>query len=199
MSTTFMRGHRRENIVGGDPKEGHYDLRVRHENLNARTNIRRHDGHRSPIVPGHAMMGTHYQHTLQCTECWNSFPRSEFHNMAVRSEDRARNGCNIRCRTCGHGRQYSHGYVVDDFCVKDDVDASDTDVDMKEISDTETETGNTSEDLYEVERILKCRVDDDGQLKYLVLWAGYPEEEATWEPEDHFTTAKTVQDFWDSI
>lgn len=43
------------------------------------------------------------------------------------------------------------------------------------------------EDVYDVERILAEKVDDLGEHVYLVKWDGYPDEECTWEPAEHFT------------
>ena len=41
-------------------------------------------------------------------------------------------------------------------------------------------------DEYEVEKILKHRVKRDGSMEFLTHWKGYPVEEATWEPPQHF-------------
>lgn len=52
-----------------------------------------------------------------------------------------------------------------------------------------TETEQYSEDQeFEVERILSETKDQYNRLRYLILWAGYPEHKATWEPK------KNVQD-----
>lgn len=40
-----------------------------------------------------------------------------------------------------------------------------------------------------VEKILNVK-KVRGQLKYLVLWKGYPREEATWEPFSHLKDAQ---------
>jgi chromo domain-containing protein 1 len=48
----------------------------------------------------------------------------------------------------------------------------------------------TSDQEFLVERILAERreADENGKAYYLILWAGYPEEKATWEPK------KNIQD-----
>ena len=44
-----------------------------------------------------------------------------------------------------------------------------------------------NEPRFEVERILRWRkASRTGRKEYLTLWTGYPIEEATWEPEEHF-------------
>ena len=44
--------------------------------------------------------------------------------------------------------------------------------------------------VFNVERILRwCWMEGQRRRKeYLVLWSGYPIEEATWEPTSHFTS-----------
>ena len=51
------------------------------------------------------------------------------------------------------------------------------------------------EPRFEVEKILRWRRKAGGNhtKEYLVLWAGYPLEEATWEPEEHFDDAAALQ------
>ena len=48
---------------------------------------------------------------------------------------------------------------------------------------------------YEVERIHKHR-GSPSQLSYLVLWKGYPIEEATWVDETAFLDTQVVRDYW---
>jgi hypothetical protein len=38
---------------------------------------------------------------------------------------------------------------------------------------------------YEVEELLRYRMNEDGDEFYLVKWLGFPVEEATWEPSNH--------------
>ena len=42
------------------------------------------------------------------------------------------------------------------------------------------------EDEYEVEKILRHRIKRDGSMEFLTHWKGFPVEEATWEPPQHF-------------
>jgi hypothetical protein len=42
--------------------------------------------------------------------------------------------------------------------------------------------------VFLVESIVAEKKDSDGRIKYLIFWAGYPEEKATWEPK------KNIQD-----
>ncbi|RVX66437.1 hypothetical protein B0A52_09667 [Exophiala mesophila] len=50
------------------------------------------------------------------------------------------------------------------------------------------------EELYRVERILAERLEADEKI-YLVKWAGYPDEECTWEPKENFTELETITDW----
>ena len=51
-----------------------------------------------------------------------------------------------------------------------------------------------NEPRYEVERILRWRkAGRTGKKEYLTLWTGYPIEEATWEPEEHFADPEALQ------
>ena len=47
--------------------------------------------------------------------------------------------------------------------------------------------------IYTVDKILNVK-KVRGQLKYLVLWKGYPREQATWEPLSHLEDAKPELD-----
>lgn len=51
------------------------------------------------------------------------------------------------------------------------------------------------EQAYEVERILKHR-GKHPRLSYLVLWRGYPIEQATWEDSAQFLDTQVVRDYW---
>ena len=46
---------------------------------------------------------------------------------------------------------------------------------------------------YEVQAILRHR-GKGAKRQYLILWKGYPLDEATWEPESHLTHAPEVQE-----
>jgi hypothetical protein len=48
---------------------------------------------------------------------------------------------------------------------------------------------------YEIKRILDQRIQH-GKQEYLVHWKGYPVEEATWEPQDHFDGLDAINRFW---
>lgn len=45
---------------------------------------------------------------------------------------------------------------------------------------------------YEMERTCDHMLTDDGELKYLVKWLGYPKDEMTWEPEEHLMSAQEM-------
>ena len=51
-------------------------------------------------------------------------------------------------------------------------------------------TDDAEPPVFEVERILRWRWASGQRRKkeYLVLWSGYPIDEATWEPAAHFTS-----------
>ena len=57
---------------------------------------------------------------------------------------------------------------------------------------TDTEVSEVS---YEIEKILDER-RKHGRQEYLVHWKGYPEDEATWEPDDHFDDLDIITRFW---
>ena len=53
------------------------------------------------------------------------------------------------------------------------------------------------ETVYDVEKILEARVDDNGTLEYLVTWLGYGDEHNSWEPAEELTQAAAkVRDFY---
>ncbi len=55
---------------------------------------------------------------------------------------------------------------------------------------------STTNDVFEVERILEKRVRKGEGVQYLVKWVGYPDSDNTWESEDNFATCKDlVEDF----
>jgi hypothetical protein len=47
-----------------------------------------------------------------------------------------------------------------------------------------------------VERVLGEREVKNGQMQYLVLWEGWPVEDATWEPASYLTHAQEVINDW---
>ena len=47
-------------------------------------------------------------------------------------------------------------------------------------------------DLFNVEKILKKKRAEDGELRYLVKWEGYGNEENTWEPAENFSGCPQV-------
>lgn len=49
-----------------------------------------------------------------------------------------------------------------------------------------------SEEVYDVERILAEKTEDN-TVKYLVKWQGYPDEQCTWEPAEHFNTTDSLK------
>ena len=49
------------------------------------------------------------------------------------------------------------------------------------VADPPKEQSPTSENAFEVERIIKKR-HQNGEVKYLVKWYGYDEKDNTWEP-----------------
>lgn len=73
-----------------------------------------------------------------------------------------------------------------------------TDVEMRDVDDDDISVTSTvpseQESEYEVETILSERTQDD-QPMYLVKWAGYPIERATWEPAESFFNDETFSDW----
>ncbi len=51
------------------------------------------------------------------------------------------------------------------------------------------------DDLLDVEDILDVRTRR-GVVEYLVHWGGYPESQATWEPETQFVDLTKIEEFW---
>jgi hypothetical protein len=52
-------------------------------------------------------------------------------------------------------------------------------------------------DVYEVEKILAHRTDEEGGgVEYFVKWKDFPSEANTWEPEGNFIERKCINDYW---
>lgn len=51
-----------------------------------------------------------------------------------------------------------------------------------------------NETVFAAEKILKHRIDD-GKNQYLVKWAGYPKNQATWEPEENILDRRLIDVF----
>ncbi|KAF9272993.1 hypothetical protein BGZ68_001931 [Mortierella alpina] len=62
------------------------------------------------------------------------------------------------------------------------------------VDTTMEETDNST---YEVQKVLSHRGEDEN-LEFLVLWKGYSEEEATWEPSLNFNEQRCIRDYWKS-
>lgn len=62
------------------------------------------------------------------------------------------------------------------------------------ISITST-AASAQRDNYFVEGVIAEREDDDGEMKYLVRWEGYPDERCTWEPASNFENEATLLDW----
>ncbi|XP_043921103.1 chromodomain Y-like protein [Protopterus annectens] len=54
----------------------------------------------------------------------------------------------------------------------------------------------SSEELYEVERIIDKKRNKKGKIEYLVRWKGYDSDDDTWEPEQHLVNCEEyINDF----
>ncbi|XP_062983113.1 M-phase phosphoprotein 8 isoform X2 [Elgaria multicarinata webbii] len=54
------------------------------------------------------------------------------------------------------------------------------------------ESEEDEDDVYEVERILDVKTDEDGKIVYKVRWKGYSPDDDTWEPEEHLEDCREV-------
>ena len=63
-----------------------------------------------------------------------------------------------------------------------------------EDQDAISETLIDDETMYNAEKILECRTLN-GQVQYLVKWAGYPLSDATWEPETNILDPRLLANF----
>ncbi|RZF48229.1 hypothetical protein LSTR_LSTR006196 [Laodelphax striatellus] len=64
---------------------------------------------------------------------------------------------------------------------------------LKAFNDEKT-GGRDASSSYDVDRILGKRIRKE-KLYYLVKWKGYPESEASWEPEENLDCDKLLRDF----
>jgi len=55
------------------------------------------------------------------------------------------------------------------------------------------------EPVYEVEKILAHREDQEGRLSYLVKWLDYPSSANSWEPASHFKQIKLIKEYHKGI
>lgn len=51
------------------------------------------------------------------------------------------------------------------------------------------------QETYDVEDILDHRMRD-GKTEYFVKWLGYPSNQNTWEPENHFDSLEPIEQYW---
>lgn len=164
--------------------EHHRDGRVRDDHTHARTCVRYgpvgSKRHRAHLTEGVFMAGTHYTATKQCTQCGVTKPFVEFENMAVRPEDRKKNGPNIRCRSC-QVNQYQNGYLMDGFVEEDSTDSEEET--WSSSSDDDEDDDELPEGEYHIDYLMDMR-NVHGQTEYLVKWRDYDVTEATWEPLD---------------
>jgi len=184
-----LHGHRHAAIVDGRAFEQHRDGRVKPANTHARTCIRHGPigGKRTRGFMNPVLSGTSYAATMPCLTCGIVKPSAMFDNMAIHPDDRRLNGKNLHCRRC-QKTQYENGYRLDDFVVSDDEDMED-----------EEDEDEDDEDVYEVEEILDYVSDPrTGALSFLIKWQGYPDEQNTWEPEEHLSP-ELVQEFLASV
>ena len=62
--------------------------------------------------------------------------------------------------------------------------------------EAESESGSEeAEDVYEVEHIRGVRSGERGEKEYLCRWAGWGEEDDTWEPAHHILDKQLIADF----
>jgi hypothetical protein len=60
---------------------------------------------------------------------------------------------------------------------------------------SEDSSSDLSENEYYVEKILDKKIED-GEVRYLVKWENYPDEDSTWEPVENLSNSKhLIEDF----
>ncbi|KAJ2371344.1 hypothetical protein IW150_004635 [Coemansia sp. RSA 2607] len=90
--------------------------------------------------------------------------------------------------------------MVDIKYEKSDDDA----VNAMEASDVEVETGNDASDaeddeVYVVESIKAHVEGEDGEKRYQIKWAGYPDSECTWEKEENIIDKELLKKYWEGV
>lgn len=68
----------------------------------------------------------------------------------------------------------------------------------------EMPTKDTDEEVYEIEAIRDHRLAPAGathhsKYEFLVHWRGYPSEDDSWEPEEHFSDPGAIRQYWRSL
>jgi len=66
------------------------------------------------------------------------------------------------------------------------------DDDSVSVTSSQSEIYDSDEEFL-VERILAEKSGDDGDVRFLILWANFPEEKATWEPERNIQDPDILQ------
>jgi hypothetical protein len=49
---------------------------------------------------------------------------------------------------------------------------------------------------WEVEEILEHKLGDHDEVHYLVKWKGFPADQNSWEPQEHFDDYAIIQKYW---
>jgi hypothetical protein len=63
------------------------------------------------------------------------------------------------------------------------------------VFDYDLASGDSEDDEFEVERIIRRRLSSRGQPEYLVKWAGYPNSENTWQPAETMNCDRLITEF----